>query len=184
MKRAPLILFSLALLCVVPVLAMNIEPTATTTWWEHTNESNISEAIVENSESDVIIKPIDSNGDAQDQVDITAIDETTTAIVAIENTGVEKTIEISPRSKIVISEDGESIKQGSGSSVELYYGYQKSYSQPWTDYARVDSCTDGICRVVLANFAEKRVWIEYKSESEIYGISESDMIPKFEEVRS
>jgi len=183
MKRAILTIFILAL-CVAPVLSMNIEPTATMTWWPtpQVNESSISEAIVENSDLNIIIKPIDSNGDMQNQVDITAIDETTTAVVEIENTDVEKIIEIAPESKLVVSENGESVKQGSGSSVELYYGYQKSYSQPWTDYARVDSCVDGICKVVLANFVEKRVWIEYKSENEILGIAASDTIPEFEGV--
>jgi len=185
MKRALLILFVLAFF-VVPVLAMNIEPTTTMTWWPtpQINMSSSSEAIVENSDADIIIKPIDSNGEATTTVDIKALspEEKTVAVVGIENTDVEKTIEITPESKLVISDDGENIKQGSGSSVELYYGYQKSYSQPWTDYARVDSCVDGICKVVLANFAEKRVWIEYKSEDEIFGIVASDTVPKFEEV--
>ena len=113
MKRAILTIFILAL-CVAPVLSMNIEPTATMTWWPtpQVNESSISEAIVENSDLNIIIKPIDSNGDMQNQVDITAIDETTTAVVEIENADVEKIIEIAPESKLVISSDGESVKQG------------------------------------------------------------------------
>jgi len=168
MKRAILIFFILTLF-VAPV-------------WVSANEPFSGEAIVENSGSTVIIKPVDSNGVASGKIDIGSIDERITAAIGIENTNIEKIIEIAPESKLVISEDGESVKQGKGSSVEIYYGYQKSYYQSWTDYARVDSCVDGVCKVVLANFIEKRVWIEYKSESEIFGISTSDTIPDFGEM--
>lgn len=133
---------------------------------------------------DVKILPISHDGNVTSEpVDIEELstENNTVADVVIENSGIKKRVEIQPGSKFIISSEGNEIKQtnivNGSPQVELYYNYQKDYSIPWTDYARVDSCTNGICRIVYANFSEKRVWLGFVPIANITSIVNTDDIP-------
>lgn len=141
------------------------------------------------------VKPIDKNTGQEVGIEVDANElpndkESVTKII-LENTTkllkVEKKVNVRPNAKLIFSSDSKQLKQsrnGSAKLLEISYNYHESYMVPWTDYVRVDLCQNGICRVVNANFTTKRVWLEYKPESQVDAIIDSDAIPKVEEIRA
>jgi hypothetical protein len=103
---------------------------------------------------------------------VKTLEETT--VVEMDIVSKIKTLEVHPVSDIIVSSNAESIMQisdnSSSPSLELYYGYQQSAYQPWQYYYKVESCTDGMCRVVRADFDTKQVWIEMILETELNAI--------------
>lgn len=92
------------------------------------------------------------------------LDQLVTNVVEHTNNGIKKIkyVQIYPESVLEMSDDAETVKQSSSGKVkdEIYYGYQKSVSQPWSQYYKIENCDDTKCRVVRADFATRQVWIE------------------------
>lgn len=94
----------------------------------------------------------------------------------------EKTLQTYPDAEVWISEDTETImqlKSISGPFLEIYYGYQRSAMEPWQYYYRVEDISKNPCRVVRADFATKRVWIEYVDPAAITAIVNAGTIPAY-----
>lgn len=152
----------------------------------------------EESQSDIIIKelpatltitPFLSNGlKLSAPVDIKELptDKAVTSEITSVRSGVTKTkiVQIYPESVLEVSNDVETIKQTSTSTIspklELYYGYQRSSVEPWQYYYKIEKCDTEKCTVVRAEFDTKRVWIEEISVSEantITGIPAYEALP-------
>lgn len=146
------------------------------------NESSQTQLLIEGG-GNAIIRPILDSGEVTAPVSVESLsgDNATIADVSIAGTNITKRIEISPESKIVISADGLDTKQvkviNNSPSVEIYHGYQQDYWTPWSEYSRIESCDEIQCRVVMANFSNKRVWIEYRPINPITMIAISDTVP-------
>jgi len=113
------------------------------------------------------------------------LDQLVTNLVEHINNGVTKTkyVQIYPETVLEMSEDAETIKQSSpnGGKLkhEIYYGYQKSVSEPWSQYYKVESCGLEFCRVVRADFNTRVVTIEEITAEQANGIVG---IPVYEEL--
>lgn len=135
-----------------------------------------SEIIVKDLPATVIVKPFLSTGKMLGETDIKEfpLDRPVTSLVESTRSGITKTkiVQIYPESVLEVSNDATVIKQSSEGDVklELYYGYQTA-DKPWTYYYKVEGCSDGMCRVVRAEFDTKKVWIESVSESTITALS-------------
>lgn len=95
-----------------------------------------------------------------------------------------KMIQVNPMSTVTISADTQTVMQTSASPesprVELYYGYQTSQNSPWTNYYKIEKCDGVQCRVVRADFATRKVWIEYipvATANSITGILPYESLP-------
>jgi hypothetical protein len=134
-----------------------------------------SEIIVKDPPATVLVSPILSSGEKLEETDIKEfpLDRPVTSLVESTRSGIitTKIVQIYPESVLEVSNDANTIKQSAAGDVklELYYGYQTD-NKPWQYYYKVESCVDGTCRVVRAEFATKRVWIESVSESVITSI--------------
>lgn len=184
------LVLSLVWICAVVTATQTPLPTPTEIQYviNQTSEAAID---VVGGATNIKIHPIKSDGSENGEVDIKALptDKKTVASVEAENTAVltrvKKQLQIHPEAKVKISADGKKIKQSKSDGrprVELYYGYETSISQPWTEYMRVDSCDAITCKIVKANFSERRVWIEYATKTSIDSVADSDEIPEFVEL--
>jgi hypothetical protein len=152
-------------------------------------EESKSELIVKELPATLTITPFLSNGlklSAPVDIKELPIDQVVTSEVKSVRSGVTKTkiVQIYPESVLEVSTDVETIKQTSTSEIspklELYYGYQKSAIEPWQYYYKIDSCENGVCKVVRADYSTRKVWIEEIPETTantITGIPNYETLP-------
>ena len=140
----------------------------------------------------IALKPISAKGIVSaEPVDIKSLSLATVTVASIEITKdmvvTTKTVQIFPEAKVQVSENTETVMQSSTTGnaethtpvLELYYGYEKSKYEPWQYYYRVDDISKNPCRVVRADFATKRVWIEYVDPAAITAIVNAGTIPAY-----
>ena len=115
------------------------------------------------------------------------MDRMVTNLVEHINNGkkTSKLVQIYPETVLEVSDDAETIKQSSsnGGMVkhEIYYGYQKSIREPWSQYYKVENCGVEFCRVVRADFSTRQVTIEeitLSKANSITGIPYYSALPK------
>ena len=100
-----------------------------------------------------------------------------TNLVEHVNNGVKKIkiVQIYPEALFEMSDDAETVKQSStnGGKMkhEIYYGYQKSISQPWEKYYKVENCDATMCKVVRADFTTRVVTVTNVPLTEINKIT-------------
>jgi hypothetical protein len=93
------------------------------------------------------------------------LEQAVTNLVEHVNNGVKKTklVQIYPETALEISDDAETIKQSSpnGGKLkhEIYYGYQKSIKEPWSQYYKAENCNAVMCKVVRAEYATRVVTV-------------------------
>lgn len=113
------------------------------------------------------------------------VQQMVTSLVKQTNRGVvkEKIVQMYPEATLELSDNAETVKQSTTTGtvkVEMYYDYQKSVSQPWSKYYKVENCDATKCRVVRAEFSTRRVWIEEIAVAQanaISGIPSYDALP-------
>lgn len=131
-------------------------------------------------------KPIDTKGFPVDDKGISTTDATSVYLEVSNEKQVErKTVQLYPDAKVAISSDFTTIMQTTekGSpALEIYYGYQKSDSEPWTYYMRVDSISSDTAIIVKADFVKRTVWTERVKPKEIMDIIKSGKIPAWEDL--
>lgn len=150
-------------------------------------EESKSEIIIKEPPATLTVTPFLSSGVVKaSPVDIKElpIDQVVTSLVTSVRSGVTKTkvVQIYPESVLQISPSTETVMQtkvANDPKVELYYEYQKSIQEPWKYYYKVEKCGSETCRVVRADFAERKVWIEYIPVATANGLV-SETIPAYD----
>jgi hypothetical protein len=126
---------------------------------------------------DISITGEDSTVTVQTIPDELPADNTTAVAITINTDNnaslVEKTIQVLPETKIVMSPNGQTMMKVSGGGlVEIYYGYQVDPSHPWSEYYKVDGDT-----ATHASFSDRHVWITTTNRTEINNMIFSGEIP-------
>ena len=98
-----------------------------------------------------------------------------TSLVKHNNRGVikEKVVQQYPEAILEMSDNAETVKQTTQGDMklELYYDYQKSISEPWSKYYKVEKCDASMCKVVRADFATRTVTVSEITLAQANGIS-------------
>lgn len=112
------------------------------------------------------------------------LQQVVTSLVKHSNRGVvkEKIVQLYPEAVVELSDSAETVKQTTTGDMklELYYDYQKSISEPWSKYYKIEKCLDGKCRVVTADFATRTVQVReitLAQGSAIAGIPAYEALP-------
>ena len=182
MKRLIILLFLVAL--IIPFVSADKPITEESFVYHDNSKSDIKEKPL----ITINITPFLSSGNKLDRKiheKELPLDQAVTNLVEHVNNGFKKTkyIQIYPETVLEMSEDAETVKQSStnGGKMkhEIYYGYQKSVSQPWSQYYKVESCGIEFCRVVRGDFDTRVVTIEEITLEQANGIVG---IPAYEEL--
>jgi len=103
------------------------------------------------------------------------LQQVVTSLVKHNNRGVikEKVVQQYPEAILEMSDNAETVKQTTQGDMklELYYDYQKSISEPWGKYYKVEKCDASMCKVVKADFATRTVTVSEITLAQANGIS-------------
>lgn len=136
--------------------------------------------------TEIDIKKIDNNGNKGNNISIMDLPIDVASIISLETINgaltIKKILQYYPQANATISGDSQTImqkKDNGNPKLEIYYGYQKSETEPWSQYYRVDGD-----KVIKADFATHRVWIEPVNNTKVNEIVANNLqyteIPEWE----